>query len=323
MSTLPWLHKNTKQWQKMLLSKKVPHAILLNGIKGLGKIILAKDMANIALCENLSEQGICYQCSACKLLKAGNHPDLTLIQAEKNTIKVEQIRTLSKSIRISSTKGQYRVVVIENAEKMNQAAANALLKTLEEPPAKVVILLTTSEMGQLLPTIKSRCLKINIVGPNSVDVTTWLKQQNSHLDEDILLAMVLAKNSPLIAQTILENDQLPQIKSMLMDLKLLSLQQKNVLSVAKDWISEDFSQYLPFIATYLLNLMMYQNHLIQENHASSVDLQLELTQAKNSEKNILTFVEQIHQFTYRSESALKKELLLEELLIHWKSYFKL
>ena len=94
------------------------------------------------------------------MFNAGNHTDIKTITAEKEVIKVDQIRDLSKNVVLSSTRNKYRIIIIENAEKMNKASANALLKTLEEPPKDVIIILTTNEIGRLLPTIKSRCFKL-------------------------------------------------------------------------------------------------------------------------------------------------------------------
>lgn len=156
---LPWLQCQIKQWKELVILQQVPHAILLNSAKGLGKFELAKEMAHIALCEDLSPEGSCGRCSACELFKVGNHPDFTLISAEKNTIKVEQIRKLSKDIRLSATKGQYRVVVIENAEQMNKASANALLKTLEEPPEKVILILPPVKWDVYCQPLKAAVLK--------------------------------------------------------------------------------------------------------------------------------------------------------------------
>ncbi len=322
MIKLPWLQDQIKQWQELVISQQVPHAILLNSAKGLGKFELAKEMAHIALCEDLSPEGSCGRCSACELFKVGNHPDFTLISAEKNTIKVEQIRKLSKDIRLSATKGQYRVVVIENAEQMNKASANALLKTLEEPPNKVILILTTSEMGRLLPTIKSRCVKINIVPPSQIESLNWLESLLQKPQAEIATSLALANNSPLIAKAILQDSILLQVKQMLGDLQALISNQKTVLEVSKAWFAEELFVHLPLLASYFINLMKYNNQLAASNHAQYLNFQFDLSQVFGLNNKILEFVRNIYRFNFRSETALKKELLIEELLINWKLAFK-
>ncbi len=322
MIKLPWLQGQIKQWQELVILQQVPHAILLNSAKGFGKFELAKEMSHIALCENLGEDGPCGFCSACELFKVGNHPDFTLISAEKNTIKVEQIRKLSKDIRLSATKGQYRVVVIENAEQMNKAAANALLKTLEEPPNKVVLILTTSELGRLLPTIKSRCIKINISAPSQRESLVWLGSLTNKSEADIITSLALANNSPLIAKSFIQEDILPHIKQMLADLQSLISDQKTVLEVSKAWFSEELFVHLSLLASYFINLVKLNNQLVCTNLPQYLNFQIDLSQTSDSDNKTLEFVRNIYRFNFRSETALKKELLIEELLINWKSEFK-
>ena len=126
MNNYPWLSEYLHQWLGLMHSSKVPHALLLSGSKGLGKIALAKSMAHIAICENLGEMGVCQSCKGCHLFNSGNHTDVKTITAEKQVIKVDQIRNLSKDVVLSSTRNRHRIIIIENAEKMNKASANAL-----------------------------------------------------------------------------------------------------------------------------------------------------------------------------------------------------
>lgn len=323
MSHYPWFEENLDQWLSLVLSQQAPSAILLCGINGLGKYDLAKLMAHNALCENLSNEGVCNQCSACELYKVGNHPDLTLISAEKSVIKVDQIRKLSKDIRLTSTKGQYRVVIIENAEKMNKASANALLKTLEEPPSKVIIILTTSEVGRLLQTIKSRCVKINCELPNKTLAIDWLNSVLSISSKEIDHSLLLANGSPLIAKEILENNTLGLVKVMLSDLNDILNNQKSVLEVSKKWHADEQTINLPFLAAYFVNLLKFKNGLLSDESFDYFGTPFDFFEVQDFNTKITTMIKSIYMFSYRLETALKKELLLEELLICWKAEFKL
>ncbi len=322
MNALPWLNDNISQWQKIITAKQVPHAILLSGGKGLGKIELAHRMAHIALCENLSTNGVCYKCSGCRLIEVGNHTDLSVIKAEKSVIKVDQIRTLTKKVVLSSTRNRYRVIIIENAELMNKASANALLKTLEEPPGKVILILTTNDFGSILATIKSRCVKISVSPPSYNIAFDWLNSQVKQSNEDIQSSLVLANGAPLVAIDLLQNNTLNTVREMLSDLNQLTKNTKSVLDVSKHWCTNELYLNFPYIATHFftmlksgLNINTLHNrfHLnIQNNYAHVTDL----------DRKVLKFLSNINKFIKRSETALKIELLIEELLINWRNDFK-
>ena len=316
MITLPWFKESLNLWQKAVSQKRLPHALLLSGINGLGKSTLALNMAHSAMCENLTDKGVCHQCSACHLFKSGNHPDLIHIKAEKNTIKVDQIRKLSQNITLTATRNQHKVIIIEKAELMNKSASNALLKTLEEPPANVVIILTTSEIGRLLATIKSRCVKNVLSTPSTEQMSQWIHQETNESKENISFSLLLASNSPLIALFIIENTISSKVISMLSDLIDLRKSSKNILEVSTDWSKSESYNYLNFIAAFLLKLIQakafnIKSNPVIENHANKFIIN------QDSTINILNFIHQIFIFMKRKETVLKTDLLLEELLINW------
>lgn len=316
----PWLQDSIDQWGALISSDRVPHAILLSGSKGLGKFDLAKNMAHMALCENLSTTGPCLHCSACHLYSSQNHPDFTIITAEKSVIKVDQVRKLTKKIMLSSTKGQYKVVIVDNAEQMNKSAANALLKTLEEPPERVVVMLVTPEVGRLLPTIRSRCVKINLVAPPYHVAYEWVKNNTQSHADDINFSLSLTNGSPIFARIILENEWLLQVQSMIEDLKLLAHHQKNILEVSKRWNTEEFYLHFPMLVSYFLAIIKQNNNINFENSSTQIDM--DLSHINHLNDKLLVFVRGLYQFIHRSETALKKELLLDELLINWKNNFQ-
>ncbi|MBL4660268.1 MAG: DNA polymerase III subunit delta' [Alcanivoracaceae bacterium] len=322
MNTLPWLNDNIVQWQKIIAAKQVPHAILLSGSKGLGKIELAHRMAHIALCENLSANGVCYKCSGCLLIKVGNHTDLSVIRAEKSVIKVDQIRMLTKKVVLSSTRNQYRVIIIENAELMNMASANALLKTLEEPPGKVILILTTNDFGSILATIKSRCVKIS-VSPPSYDIAFgWLKNQSEQSNEDIQSSLILANAAPLVAIDLLQNNTLNTVREMLSDLNQLTKNTKSILDVSKHWCINELYFNLPYMGAYFFTMLKASLNINTLHNNFHLNLQSNYAHVKDLDSKILKFLSQINKFIKRSETALKTELLVEELLINWRNDFK-
>ncbi|HEY6057294.1 MAG TPA: DNA polymerase III subunit delta', partial [Candidatus Limnocylindrales bacterium] len=157
-----------------MLGSRVPHAVLLAGPGSVGKTTLALDLAAGLLCQ-ATDRAVrpCRACRACRLLDAGNHPDLHRLAPEGpgRQIQIDSIRRLVSALALLPLEGEARVAIIESAHRMNEDAQNALLKTLEEPPDGVTIVLCADEDERLLPTVRSRCARIRLgpVGPREVE----------------------------------------------------------------------------------------------------------------------------------------------------------
>ena len=139
-----------------IVSNRLSHAYLITGPPQVGKTTLAKAFAQALVCEK-NDGRPCGQCRTCQRLMQGRYPDIQLITAEKSTIQIAQVRALQADAALSPLEGRYKVFIIREIEQATPPAANALLKTLEEPPPQVVLLLTSAHRDQLLPTIVSRC----------------------------------------------------------------------------------------------------------------------------------------------------------------------
>lgn len=153
--------KIINHFQTAIKTGQVSHAYILEGEAGSGKKMLAKAFAQALECEAGSDDS-CGTCHSCIMAQSGNHPDIIWVTHEKpNTISVADIRTqINGDIGIKPYSGAYKIYIIDQAEKMNEQAQNALLKTIEEPPSYAVILLLASHTGYFLPTILSRCIKL-------------------------------------------------------------------------------------------------------------------------------------------------------------------
>ncbi|MBI5891110.1 MAG: DNA polymerase III subunit delta' [Nitrosomonadales bacterium] len=197
----PW---QTESWQALQgLRARLPHALLLKGAQGIGKLDLALNFAQAMLCERPRADGIpCQECNSCHWFEQDSHPDFRLIQPEalsvedgeekpggkkpSREISVDQIRDLSTFANLSAHCGGYRVVLIHPTEAMNNNAANSLLKTLEEPTDKLLFLLVTHKPQQLLPTILSRSLSFALHTPTRGAGAAWLAQQGVENPEHAL-----------------------------------------------------------------------------------------------------------------------------------------
>ena len=219
---------------------RLPHALLLSGPRGIGKLVFARTIAQALLCEAPGqEDGACGACSACAWFESGSHPDYRQIEPaiessegeegeKKSTvISVDQIRALPAFINMSSHRGGPKVVVIHPAEMLNVNAANALLKSLEEPPARTHFLLVSHRPHQLLPTIKSRCQRIALAGPDTATAIAWLADKGVRHPE---LALAHTGGAPLLALELEDREYWGTRAAFLRQLSALDL---DVLSAAE------------------------------------------------------------------------------------------
>ncbi|MFC1877686.1 DNA polymerase III subunit delta' [Thermodesulfobacteriota bacterium] len=192
---------------------KIPHALLFTGIEGVGKREAANVFAMACNClaatfpnQTFSDQGIdhegegrppspCGACKSCRKIISGNHPDVISIQPEKDHIRIGQIRDLCHILAMKPYEARYRVVIISDAHTLNPGAGNALLKVLEEPPDRTVLVLTAYHLHDLLPTIASRCqhIRFNPISHDALTNVLVTKEGISAREADLLAT--LAKGS--------------------------------------------------------------------------------------------------------------------------------
>jgi DNA polymerase-3 subunit delta' len=192
MNTLyPW--QNTA-WQQLLREMdRLPHAMLITGEEGIGKRRFAEYLAQFMLCEDEHKTTEpCGVCDGCRWYSAGNHPDYRLLSPEDNEsdaaedakpkrksqhIGVDEIRDLADFVNLTAHRRGIRVTLVYPAETLNVAAANAFLKTLEEPPSGAMFILVSHHWRRLLPTIRSRCRVFPLATPDQSVAAAWLAQQ--------------------------------------------------------------------------------------------------------------------------------------------------
>ena len=165
-----------------------PHALLIAGTEGVGKRALAAHFAQSLLCETAPPDGqACGTCAGCRYVEAGQHPDLMVVEPVEfdeegnatptDVIKIDAVRRLTEWSQVTGHRGRAKVALIAPAEAMHYSAANALLKTLEEPPAGTFLMLVSHRPGRLPPTIASRCRRLDVPIPSAVDAERWLASQ--------------------------------------------------------------------------------------------------------------------------------------------------
>ncbi|MHB1144743.1 MAG: DNA polymerase III subunit delta' [Thiobacillus sp.] len=218
----PWLEA---PWQRLLATRARPaQALLLAGPRGVGKGALALAWAQALLCEAPRADGAaCGQCPACHWFDTGGHPDFRLVTLQEKTgkegeirmataIEVDQAREAVDYVQLSTYRAGFRVVLVNPADSLNLAAANALLKVLEEPPLNTVFMLVSDQPRRLLPTIRSRCTRLDIGLPPVDMAAHWLAGQG--VDEAMNL-LALSGGTPLDAQRWAGSSELDERRSVL------------------------------------------------------------------------------------------------------------
>lgn len=167
-----------EHFRRAIQYSKVSHAYIVNGEKGMGKKTLAMGFAMALQCEKNNGEA-CMECTSCKQAMSGNHPDIiNFVPEDDKIIKVQEVRDqLVSDIQIKPYKSRYKIYIIDEAERMNPAAQNAILKTIEEPPEYGIIILLTSNSEMFLPTILSRCVMLNVKSLSSQIIKNYLMRE--------------------------------------------------------------------------------------------------------------------------------------------------
>lgn len=167
-----------------LLHGRLAHAYLFLGPEGVGKRLTALTLAKAMNCESPTEAGdSCERCPSCAKVNSSNHADVILLEPEGEIIKIDQVRDMQRRLRYRPLEGGRRACIIDSADRLNDAASNALLKTLEEPPDETHLILITSRPHQLLPTLLSRCQRVKFKALSSAHLVQILQKVHS-LEED-------------------------------------------------------------------------------------------------------------------------------------------
>ena len=316
----PWqLH----EWQKIhqqIIAQKLPHAMMLAGPKGIGKRHLAESLAQLLLCLSPIEGTPCGKCRGCMLNRVKSHPDLIWLEPEEGSkgIKVDQVRALIDDLSKTAQQGGYKVVILEPAEAMNSNSANALLKSLEEPAAKTLLVLVSHSVSSVLPTIRSRCQMRLLSMPSVEQVMHWLTPLAVGATVPIEKLVDAANGAPLVALSFLEGDALERRDTWLLNLVRLSSGQISAIEVAAQWQKEDVILLIEWFLSWLYILMRWQlgvSNLLVDQIPQDVRERL----SKIPPVLLHRYLEKIlvSKRQLLGSSNPNKQLLLEEILMDW------
>ena len=302
----PWLRQVSAEFEERVRGGRLPHALLLTGPAGTGQSELAAAFIIRLLCLEPSD-GACGQCRSCRLLGSGAHPDHRLVTFEEHPrtgemrreIVVEQIRRLTAALTLTTTVSVRKSALIFPAVAMNRNAANALLKTLEEPPGDTVLLLISHDPARLPATIRSRCQNLNVRMPERHEALQWLRRAADADEGDAAVALEAAAGSPLAALEVLqagETETYRMVKSTLADLANKRTDAAGALGVLSEVEAKILWRWLSLAAAE-------RQRAIAAAGRASRPL-AELQQSADHGRKLL-------------ETPVRKDFLLQDWLIQW------
>jgi DNA polymerase-3 subunit delta' len=285
----------TKQFQQLWQAKnenRLAHALLLVGMKGTNKAKFADCFSRAFFCDRVTRDGeSCGKCRSCRLTEGRAHPNVLWIEPEKEgaIIKVDQVREVNDFVNQTSLQGEYRIVIIHPADDMNINAANALLKTLEEPASGSLLILISDQNGSLPATVLSRCQRVVFPPPHSEETLAWLTSHPSR--QNLFQAMI----------HLLEGKCDP-VKS------------------AAELQNNDPLQMLDFLLTWVVDVLRLQlnsdsDRVINKDYAQHL---IQLGQKTQLKKNVKLMEYIQHLRAQLCEGInFNKQMMLESILIRW------
>ncbi|WEK11418.1 MAG: DNA polymerase III subunit delta' [Candidatus Pseudomonas colombiensis] len=316
----PW---QDSLWQQLAGRAQHAHAYLLHGPVGIGKRALAERLMARLLCQRPEGLEACGQCKSCHLLQAGSHPDNYILEPEEadKAIKVDQVRDLVSFVVQTAQLGGRKVVLIEPVESMNINAANALLKSLEEPSGDTVLLLVSHQPSRLLPTIKSRCVQQACPLPSEALSLQWLAGALPECsDEERGELLTLAAGSPLAAVSLQAQGAREQRALVVDGVKKLLKQQQSPTQLAESWNTIPLLLLFDWFCDWSSLILRYQ--LTEDEDGLGLTDMRKVVQylaQKSNQGKVLTLQDWIlaHRQKVLSKANLNRVLLLEALLVQW------
>ncbi|HEY4128377.1 MAG TPA: DNA polymerase III subunit delta' [Gammaproteobacteria bacterium] len=323
---LPWQMEAWHTLSERLAAGRLAHGLLITGQGGLGKGLFATAFARLALCRQPREGRACGACHGCAQFAAGSHPDYRYVSFEerdgkageegqlKQNISVGQIRELIVDLQLRSHQGGRKVSVIEPAEGMNPAAANSLLKTLEEPPADTLILLVSSAPGLLPATIRSRCQSVAISTPESTTALAWLQARIAREDWPVLLG--LAGGAPLAALDLADSDIASRRKAFFEGLLRLRAGQANPVMLAVQ-PKERYPELLQLLWSFTSDLILIRSGgLTRVVNRDQLPLLQKAAEGIHL-RSLYAFLDRIQAVLQALDSSANRELAFAVLLSDW------
>lgn len=307
--------------QGAISAGKISHAYILNGEKSSGKEFIARVFAMALQCE-AGGNNPCQECHSCRQALSDNQPDIIHVTHEKpNTISVDDIRAqVNNDVAIKPYSSRYKVYILNEAEKMTTQAQNAILKTLEEPPEYAVIILLTTNVNALLPTILSRCVVLNMKPVADDVVRKFLMSQMQVPDYKAEVCVAFARGNVGKAKALASSEDFENVKTEALSLLkyIQDMELYEIVSAIKK-INEyklEISDYLDIIAIWYRDVLLFKatndiNHLIFREEITAI----RKVAGRSSYEGIEEVIDALDKAKKRLEANVNFDLTMELLLL--------
>ena len=308
--------------QNAIELNKVSHAYIINGERNSGKEFIAKVFAMSLQCENRKNSEPCGECHSCKQALSGNHPDIIFVSHEKpNVIGVDDIRgQINGDVVIKPYQGPKKIYIMNEGEKMTVQAQNALLKTLEEPPEYAVILILTTNVDSLLPTILSRCVILNMKPVKDAQIKEFLMREMQIPDYKADICVAFARGNVGKARLLAKSEEFDKVKEEAITLlkNIYDMEMHEIVAAIKKITEYKFeiNDYLDILAIWYRDVLLFKathdvNGLIFREEIQYIRKVAD----RSTYEGIETIIEALEKSKQRLNANVNFDLTMELLLL--------
>lgn len=254
---LPWLQPSLSTVRASLLGQRPPHSMLIAGPAGIGLTLLAEWLVALRQCEDRTAAP-CGVCRSCRWLAAGQHPDhhrLVPIE-DSREIRIDQVREVMVELGKTSHRAAYKTALVDPAEQLNRQAANAFLKTLEEPSASTLLVLVSTQPSRIPATLRSRCFRLDVAAPSVSESLDWLVRRSGGSRNDWSELLGVAGNRPLDYCDVNIDSVLPQIRALVRDIRSLVGGEVDSSQLVKSWNDDRYIDRLRWLENLITKKLL-------------------------------------------------------------------
>ena len=321
MTLQPWLVPIWDGLRARIEARRFPHALLITGPAGLGKRDLVSGLVARLLCPTPRADGFaCGLCRSCLFRGAGTHPDRVGVTLEarddgklRTEITIDQIRVLGERFASKPSFGGWQVVTIDPADRMNVSAANALLKTLEEPAANTALILVADEPARLPATIRSRCQRIELRPPDLATARAWLTAQGA-APAAAEEALLLADGNPGAAKAMIDADVGRMVDALIQDMGDAA-RGRPLAAIAARWGEQDCDALFAMLA----RLVLLAIRAVPEVQSLPRVAAMARLTAPADFRKLQSWWDHLNLARTRLSTPLRKDLAIIELLDEWRA----
>jgi DNA polymerase III subunit delta' len=309
---LPWLRGGLEALRAAHAARRLSHAVLIHASPGIGGDWLAGWIARLVLCPNATAP--CGECVSCRRAQALQHPDLMLVRPEEDSaqIRIEQVRDLSQELSLTSHQGRGKVAIVTPADALNRFAANALLKTLEEPAADTVLVLVASQPSRLPPTVRSRCQLVRVATPSRATSLAWLEKVAGKGDWSAVLDTI--GEAPLVAAG-LDAGEIAAIRAeVVQGLEQAREGRLDPVATAERWSRSELPLRLGCIESWLTDRLYRAAGVVRQSQELRAGTHLPAGTPLLNIQTLFGLVDGVRELRLLLDTPLNKSLALEQLL---------